>query len=300
MTIAPPENAAEPTLHSTCQEAHDLLSTTKYVACGAHGEYVIQSKYAGEPAYVMCAAHAYHNVNNRGARYVLADEKVELFGGVKPRDEASPIGDNSGDSKPFDTVFDEDDVEADPTQPRDEDLTRVRDLARRLVSAQRELERLEAEIKAKREEVEIIAERDLPLVMLEIGLRDFTLAGGYSIKIEDTLEASIPTGARTKDPEILARLMDKRAAWLKWLRDNGHDSIIKREVSMQFGKGQDVIAEKCAEEMSKTYPAGVLSTKESIAPQTLLKLVRNQLAAGTEFPPELGILQGHKAKVIAP
>ena len=291
MTITPPENAAKPSLHATCQEAHDLLSTTKYVACGVRGAYIVKNR--DPEAYVMCESHAYHNVKNRGARYVLEGEKVELFGGVKPAE----IGDNSGAADP---IFDEDDVEADPTQPRDEDLTRVRDLARRLVSAQRELERLEAETKTKREEVEIIAERDLPLVMLEIGLRDFTLAGGYSIKIEDTLEASIPTGSRTKDPEILARLMAQRNAWLTWLRENKHDSIIKRAVTVQFGKGQEEQAEACAIGIEANFPRGVLSTTESVAPQTLKKFVRDQLAAGTEFPPELGILQGHKARVIAP
>ena len=53
------------------------MSFKFYIPCGAPATAVV--KNPDPKAYYMCAPCAVHNVNNRGARYVMEGEKVELF-----------------------------------------------------------------------------------------------------------------------------------------------------------------------------------------------------------------------------
>src|ERR1700722_20461218 len=60
---------------SICQEASHL-SHLFYIPCGRAAAYVVKTR--DPKAYLMCSACADHNVKNRGARYVLLGEEIEI------------------------------------------------------------------------------------------------------------------------------------------------------------------------------------------------------------------------------
>lgn len=77
-----------------------------------------------------------------------------------------------------------------------------------------------------------ITRYDLPGVLDEVGMKEFTLSNGYTISVGDVISASLP-----KDPH-------EREFVFSWLRENNHDSIIKRTFKVPFEKGEDAKAEE--------------------------------------------------------
>lgn len=61
-----------------CQEASPL-SGKFYIPCGQPATQVVKTN--DKHAYTMCQMCADHNVRNRGARVVQADEVVEIWDG---------------------------------------------------------------------------------------------------------------------------------------------------------------------------------------------------------------------------
>ena len=62
-------------------------------------------------------------------------------------------------------------------------------------------------------------------MLAEIGMSSFALDDGSTVEVKQTYGASI--------------LVDKRPEAYDWLRDHGHDDIIKNTVLCQFGRGED-------------------------------------------------------------
>ena len=62
-------------------------------------------------------------------------------------------------------------------------------------------------------------------MLAEIGMSSFSLDDGSTVEVKQTYGASI--------------LVDKRPEAYDWLRDHGHDDIIKNTVLCQFGRGED-------------------------------------------------------------
>jgi hypothetical protein len=191
------------------------------------------------------------------------------------------------------------DIEPAP-EPTDDDLRRVAALARRQLQLQAEVADAEAAYRAKVELLRANVEIDLPAAMVQVGLAEFALADGGRVKLSTDLMASIPSGERVKDPVKKAELLARRAAWFAWLRANNHDAIIKREVQLQLGKGDDNVAAELVASFREQFPGRRITDRENVAPQTLLALVREQARQGIEFPTELGVATVRRAVVELP
>ena len=88
--------------------------------------------------------------------------------------------------------------------------------------------------------------------------------------------------------------MDNRPKAYEWLRDNGYDDIIKNNVSVSFGRGEDDLANafKAVAEKEGYVP----QQDTSIHAGTLKAFVRERIEAGDEFPMELfGAYVGQRA-----
>lgn len=117
------------------------------------------------------------------------------------------------------------DYSSDNEIPDDDALAAIAQLAGYQLSLEKQVEEKTQELKELSARLREVSEKDLPMAMAEVGMREFTLDSGERIKVTDDWKASI-TG---KYKPIV----------IKWLRENGHDDIIKSAVVAEFNKGED-------------------------------------------------------------
>lgn len=179
------------------------------------------------------------------------------------------IGDNSQ------AFLDEDpDVEAAPV-PTDDLLNNVATLARRQLEVEGEIAELTALLAQKNLDLKAIREGSLPLAMTEVGMTKFTMTGGYEVVIHDGVYGSI-----TKE---------KADAAHAWLEKHGHGDLIKRTITITFGKGEEAWAAKFMRDMALRKKPLRHELKRAVNHNTLGAFVREQarLAKEENLPIEL-------------
>ena len=122
-----------------------------------------------------------------------------------------------------------------------------------------------AEIK-KLEEREFQLENEIIPSMIEsAGVKSLTLTDGAKVSVKDQLRANIT--------------MENEDFCFNWLKQNGLDDVIKNNVVLTFGRGQDSDATNIMNELQDRglYP----SNKKAVAWNTLSKLVEEQIAKGS-------------------
>lgn len=144
-----------------------------------------------------------------------------------------------------------------------------------LASRQRDLEQqvadAEHELKAVKESLRAVQEDLLPSAMAEAGVKSFELEDGSKITIKSDMTLSIPK--------------EKKGEALRWLVDNGYGDLVKHEVSVGFGRGQEDDAQKLYDfATSIGYSA---SDTVDVNSTTLKAFVKEQLSQGVDMPLEL-------------
>ena len=87
-----------------------------------------------------------------------------------------------------------------------------------------------------------------------------------------------------------------RDAAFAWLKEKGHDDIIKNLVSVPFGRGEDSLATDFINLAQKNGYAP--DQKKEVHPQTLKAFVKEQLEKGQEVPMDLfGVFTGQRASI---
>jgi predicted transcriptional regulator len=143
------------------------------------------------------------------------------------------------------------------------------------------LEAEEALSKAKKHLADV-SERQIPELMDEAGVAEFTTADGLKIQVLEKIRASIPKTAQ--------------GAAFAWLREHGHESLIKNIVEVKFSAGEDEKAEEILHLLQEhgTEP----SAEKSVHASTLAAFIKEQLTAGVEVPLELfGAFRQRYAKI---
>ena len=152
------------------------------------------------------------------------------------------------------------------------------------------LQQLDRNIKAKdqdlkrlKETAEKISGEVIPTIMNEMSLSSLKLADGSSIEIKKIYGASIPIA--------------KREAAFNWLRENDLGDIIKNEVTVSFGRGED----------NKAMAYATLAKGQGYEPvqkigvhaQTLKAVVRERTESGQDMPADLfNPFVGNQTKII--
>lgn len=169
--------------------------------------------------------------------------------------------------------------------PSDEELRSVAGLAKQAALLEAEIADLDNILTNRKRDLREIVEVRLPAALAEKGLSEIKLDDGTKITVSTYYSASISKERATNA--------------FAWLRSNGHDDLIKHEVSVSFGKGEEKNALRvisAIEEMG-FFP----SDKETVHPQTLKAWVREQIEAGRDIPSELfGVQTGQIAKIARP
>jgi hypothetical protein len=163
-----------------------------------------------------------------------------------------------------------------------ETLGRISILANQVIDLDKEVAEAESVVKTLKEKRRQIAEDLLPAVMTEHGLADITLKDGSKVTVKKFYSCTIP-GNKTEQT-------------FDWLRENGHDGLIKHRVTVDFTRAKDNQALELKEELANRglYPAD----KEWVEPSTLRGFAREQVEAGVQLPDDLfNLFIGERATI---
>jgi hypothetical protein len=151
------------------------------------------------------------------------------------------------------------------------DLKAITAMAQRQVELEDAVARAEEQLKSLKERLRIVSEVDLPQAMSDAELEDFTLSDGSKVTIKDMVVAGITEA--------------NRDAAHAWLRANNLGSLIKRDITLNFGKGEEADAEEAlgiADRHGWRW-----KNKEAVHPSTLKAFIKEQLEQGSNLPFEL-------------
>ena len=162
-------------------------------------------------------------------------------------------------------------------QDRVESITQA-DAAKTLSDKVIELKRIEDEIQNAEESISKLKEQaktlsqfEIPKMMEEMHITKLKLKDGESVEIKKIYGASIP--------------QQHQEAAFTWLRENGLGDIIKNDITVTFGRGED---NKASEYATLAQGQGFEPVQKiGVHPQTLKAVVRERLESGREMPSDL-------------
>ena len=170
--------------------------------------------------------------------------------------------------------------------PQDVDnLTGVNNLSTLVIELQRledEIANEEERLKLKKEKADKISNIAIPEIMQALKLKTMKLADGSAIEVKEVYSATIP--------------LDKKEGAFNWLREHGLGDLIKNEVTVSFGRGEDNKASNYANLARENgfEPA----QKLKVEPMTLKAEYRSRVEKGLDLPSEhFNLFKGNKTKI---
>jgi|TARA_R100000664_G_C2759716_1_gene149746 hypothetical protein len=182
----------------------------------------------------------------------------------------------------FEDLVGSGDVQEWTNEVSDGELSIVSALANKQLQLATEVADLEAALKAKKEEFRTTSEQELPDAMQAAGLTQIKLSTGENITINEFYNAHISKA-------------NQETAY-NWLMKNGHEGLIKNEVSLKFGREESEVVEQT---VSALQSRGLSpEVRQSVHPSTLKAFVKEQFTSGNDIPTEpFGIYIGTKAVI---
>ena len=148
------------------------------------------------------------------------------------------------------------------------DIQTLASYCQELQQKEDEISSLEDLLKKKKQEADKIGSEIIPNLLAEQGLSSLKLADGSSVDVRKSYNCTIKK--------------DEMESAYNWIRENGLGDIIKNEVAVQFGKGEDNKAEQLLGlAVREGYEP---SQKQKVEPMTLKALFRERVEAGLDMP----------------
>ena len=165
---------------------------------------------------------------------------------------------------------------------KSENIKSLSNEVQKMESLSREIEDIEENLKKKKKDLDVISAEVIPTMMSEMGLSQLKLMDGSMIDVKPFYNATITVA--------------NRESAFNWLRKNGLADIIKNEMVVSFGRGED---NKAAEYAELAKSQGLQpAQKLKVEPMTLKALVRQRIEAGQEMPTEIfSIFVGNKTTI---
>ena len=176
------------------------------------------------------------------------------------------------------------DFEPDQTEvlSKTANIQSLADQVEKLNELQKRIELQEDNLKNAKKEFDHLSGEIIPTMMAEMGLSHLKLMDGSSVDVKPNYSASITVA--------------NRDAAFQWLRDNNLGDIIKNEISVSFGRNEDL---KAADYASLASERGFSPTQKlKVEPMTLKALVRERIENGKDIPTELfNVFIGNKTTI---
>jgi len=162
------------------------------------------------------------------------------------------------------------------------DPKQLTDKVQQLKNLEDEIANAEEGVKKLKEQARIISELEIPSMMKEMNITKLKLSDGESVEVGKFYSASIPA--------------EKQDEAFTWLRNNGLGDIIKNDITVTFGRGED----------NKAAQYAVLARGQGFEPvqkigvhaQTLKALVRERMESGLDVPSDLfKPYEGNRTKI---
>ncbi len=169
-------------------------------------------------------------------------------------------------------------------EKKDGGMERLSALVEAQIMIEDEIDRLTGELDRQKAMLTKVRTDEIPSLMEELGFSKILTVRGDSVELKDVVQASVP-----KDGE-------RRDRALQWLRDSGHGDLIKNQVFVVFGRGEDETAEDLLRDL---HERGMdAQRKVEVHPMTLAALVRTLRAEGAEVNAEdLNLYEGRISKI---
>ncbi len=170
------------------------------------------------------------------------------------------------------------DYSEEPAQESPKELkNRLVTLALKMAELELKEHDLEDDLKSVQKELRNYRENLVPEIMSEIGLNSITTDGGISIEMKEELRATFPKDG-TKQAQAFA-----------WLKESGNDGLIKREITVRYGRDSVQWAEELTQKLEEwgVGDHAVVEQEWNIHHQTLLAFLRGELKEGHNVPMEL-------------
>ena len=145
-----------------------------------------------------------------------------------------------------------------------------------------EIANAEASVKKLKEKALQLSAIEIPTMMEEMHITKLKLKDGESVEVKKVYGASIP--------------VDQKEAAFQWLRNNGLGDLIKNEITVTFGMGEDNKAVSYAD-LARGH--GFEPTqKVGVSPMSLKAMVRERLESGQDVPADLfKPFEGNQTKI---
>ena len=136
-----------------------------------------------------------------------------------------------------------------------------------------EISEIEEQLKKKKEEADHISSKVIPELLAEQGLSEIKLADGSKVSVKKEFRCTLP-----KDEA-------KREQAYEWLRNEKLGDIIKNNVFVTFGKGEDDKAKSLIDlAVENGYEP---NQKSDVAWNTLTALYEERVKAGLDMPSDV-------------
>jgi hypothetical protein len=167
-----------------------------------------------------------------------------------------------------DTGFLDEVAKDDIILPTEEKLSRLTELARKQLALQTQIENTELELAAMKDALKGVAEHNIPELMMEIGIKSFTLDNDMKVKIK---------------PFFTGKIVDLEA--YEWLERNGYGDIVK--ISIQIDTRISDF-EKVDTVRKLLTGAGIeWNEEQGVHYQTLCKWIKDTIIAGNPIDRDL-------------
>ena len=134
-----------------------------------------------------------------------------------------------------------------------------------------EIQNAEESVAKLKEKAKTLSQFEIPVMMEEMHITKLKLKDGESVEIKKIYGASIPP--------------QHQEAAFTWLRNNGLGDIIKNDITVTFGRGED---NKASEYATLAQGQGFEPVQKiGVHPQTLKAVVRERLESGQEMPSDI-------------
>ena len=159
---------------------------------------------------------------------------------------------------------------------------RLSDKVLELKDLEDEIANAEQSVKKLKEKAKQVSTVEIPAMMDEMQITKLKLKDGESVGIKKIYGAYISP--------------DQQEAAFTWLRNNGLGDIIKNDITVTFGKGED---NKAAEYAVLAKGQGYEPVQKiGVHPQTLKAMVRERLESNQDVPSDLfKPFEGNQTKI---
>ena len=151
-----------------------------------------------------------------------------------------------------------------------DEVKEISEACNKLTSQNQKVETIQKSLKEAEEESRRLSEEVIPTLMQQAGVSSIKLDNGTSVEVSPYYYAKISE--------------DRKAEAFQWLRENDHGDLIKNNVSVSFGKGEDSNAVNLKSELEAK--GLVVDQKQDVHWQTLRGFVKEQIEKNKTLPSE--------------